>query len=361
MCLQPFSIKNPNYGLSNVGLNYLKDCDSQYLSIPCGHCPECIAVKQMYWVQRIKMESLKNYVFFCTLTYDNAHLPSLTTSNGYDIRFADIHDVQLLFKKLRNKKLFPRPFRYLAVSELGKKGGRPHFHILFLLRKWSCDDEHTPFYLENVLFDAVKSQWTRNTGTRKFPVYEPLFKYVRKFVNGELKSTYDLHYVSPRLSVDDCSSVAFYVLKYMMKPSDRAVRLQRALKLNLDSDEYDSVWNLVRPRLICSKGFGFNTFLGLVDDDIVNKLKSDIERSDKSLGYPQFFSPDLTGLRFPLSDYYRRSGLVMSVSDAHDFYFGKKDIDHQVVSRDVKLKKFSDYEKNTVIADRDFTTGVDWL
>lgn len=361
MCLTPFTIKNPNYGLSSVGLNYLKDCESQYLSIPCGHCPECIAVKQMYWVQRIKMESQKNYVFFCTLTYDNKHLPSVTTSTGYDIRFADIHDIQLLFKRLRNKSLVPRRFRYLAVSELGKKSGRPHFHIIFLLRKWSCDNEHTPFYLERVLYDVVKDSWVKNVGSRKNPVYEPLFTFVKKYVHGELKSNYDLHYVSPNLSSSDCSSVAFYVLKYMMKPSDRAVRLQRALHMNLDEEEYDDIWSLVRPRLVCSKGFGFNVCDGIPDEDIVSKLKSDVLRSDKSLGYPQFFSPDVSGQTFPLSDYYRKSPLVFDLSSAHDFYFFKKDIDYPVVSKDVKLSKFRTHEKNATISDRDFTSGLDWL
>ena len=50
----------------------------------------------------------------------------MTTSTGYSIRFADVTDVQKMFKRLRKKNAFGRPFRYLAVSELGSKKGRPH-------------------------------------------------------------------------------------------------------------------------------------------------------------------------------------------------------------------------------------------
>lgn len=125
MCISPIRIKNPNLGL--VGPNaQFKDTTSRYINVPCGVCCECVASRQMQMVQRLTIESLVNHLFFCTLTYNNESLPVVSTSTGYDIRYADVSDVQKMFKRLRYRNAFGRPFRYLAVSELGSEKGRPH-------------------------------------------------------------------------------------------------------------------------------------------------------------------------------------------------------------------------------------------
>lgn len=354
MCLQPFSIKNPNYGLSKVGLNYLKDCDSQYISIPCGHCPECIAVRQMYLVQRVQMESMKNYIFFVTLTYDNKHLPVVTTSTGFDIRYFDIRDLQLLFKDLRNHHSFPRPFRYFAVSELGSKKGRPHAHILFFVPKFKVDGPEVPENFEKCIYDAVKLSWRKNVGTRKHPVYEPRFTHVSRWIGGQLKSNYDCHLVRPNRTLDYSSSVAFYCLKYMLKPSDRAVRLQQALRLNLSDDEYNDIWKLVKPRYICSKGFGLNgTRVGhtlFFDNDLLKVLHDNIDSSDKTLGYPLYRNP-ATGQSFPLAPYFRRNSSIFTLSQAHDLYFNKVERPELDPLNFSAKKKFYDYEKMLSVVD----------
>lgn len=68
------------------------------------------------------------------MTYNDESLPVMTVSSGYDIRFADFRDVTNMVKRLRKENSFGRRFRYFAVSELGSKRCRPHFHLLFLLR-----------------------------------------------------------------------------------------------------------------------------------------------------------------------------------------------------------------------------------
>lgn len=55
---------------------YGKDTGA-FIYVPCGHCSECVAVKQHSFVQRIQSEAEYNHLFFCTLTYDNKHLPIL--------------------------------------------------------------------------------------------------------------------------------------------------------------------------------------------------------------------------------------------------------------------------------------------
>lgn len=125
MCVSPIRIKNPNLGLTGPNAQF-KDTISHMIDVPCGVCSECVAVRQMQYVQRLQMEELVNHFFFCTLTYNDEMMPCVTTSTGYVIRFADVSDVQNMFKRLRKRNAFGRPFRYFAVSELGKQRGRPH-------------------------------------------------------------------------------------------------------------------------------------------------------------------------------------------------------------------------------------------
>lgn len=125
MCLSPIRIKNPNLGLTGPTAQF-KDTVSRMIDVPCGVCAECVANRQMQYVQRLQMEEKVNHLFFCTLTYNNEMLPSLCTSTGYFIRYADVADVQKMFKRLRRRNAFGRPFRYFAVSELGSTRGRPH-------------------------------------------------------------------------------------------------------------------------------------------------------------------------------------------------------------------------------------------
>lgn len=124
MCISPIRIRNPNFGINNVGTKY-KDTVSAFINVPCGHCSECVSVRQMGYVQRLQLESVKNHMFFCTLTYNNESMPYLSV-NGRNIRYADVSDVQKMIKRLRKSNVFGRPFRYFGVSELGSLKGRPH-------------------------------------------------------------------------------------------------------------------------------------------------------------------------------------------------------------------------------------------
>lgn len=125
MCVSPTRIRNPNFHIYNSGTRF-KDTESAFINVPCGVCSECVAVRQMSYIQRLQMEETKNHLFFCTLTYNNESLPIHVCSNGHVIRFADVSDVQKMIKRLRKKNAFGRPFRYFGVSELGTKKGRPH-------------------------------------------------------------------------------------------------------------------------------------------------------------------------------------------------------------------------------------------
>lgn len=332
MCISPTLIKNPNYGYSGK-YAFMKDCKSHFIAVPCGYCPECVSIKQLSLIQRCSLEALGGYPFFCTLTYNNESLPKLKTSVNKTICFADCSDVTNMIKRLRKDNAFGRPFRYLAVSELGSLRARPHFHLIFFVKKFDNDTVYTPINLEKILFSKVLSYWSRNYGSSRKPIYKPCCTYIRKFVCGKLKSTYDLHFVSPSTLDASTMDVPFYVTKYMLKPSDKAKRLQQALKLNLPEDEYETVWKKVKPRWFSSLNFGFGVY-GLQPKnqslqerlEILSKTKSfelvrhSIDRSLSSQDRPKFYDPE-SGKSLPLSRYWKSFGNLYTIDDAIAFHY----------------------------------------
>lgn len=361
MCLSPVTIDNPNYGkkFTPGDVFSLKDCTSHKLRVPCGHCSECIANKQMQLVQRVQMESINNYIFFCTLTYNNESLPEITCSSGFSIKYADVHDLQNMFKRLRKYNRLGRKIRYLAVSERGSEFGRPHFHILFFVPKLDSDNDFTPFNIEQLMFDWILSEWKRNYGSTRKPVYKPLCTYKCRYRRGRRISNYDLHFVVSLPDDISGSNCAFYVLKYMLKPSDKDTRLQQALKLNLPDDEYNDIWNLVRSRLVCSKGFGINPDEDFNPDPSIVEYIRGCVKTSLSEDFPKYYNKD-SGLSFPLARYYKSRSDFYSFDDALHHYFNSKDQSNldSVAKYDDKdwsqlLKAVSDYEKKVFqVSDR---------
>lgn len=332
MCISPIRIRNPNYHSKGSFTEY-KDTSSLYINVPCGVCSECVAVKQMSVVQRVQMESLDNHIFFCTLTYNQESLPFVDCSSGYRLYYADYKDFQKMVKRLRKTNAFGRPFRYYGVSERGSSRGRPHFHVLFFVPKYKGDDFNSILNLEKVIFDAVKFEWRRNYGSNRNPIYKPLFTYVCKLVHGRLRRNFDLHYVNPRSSKDGELDVAFYVSKYLLKGSNKEIRLQQALKLNLPEDEYNSVWKLVRSRSFSSLGFGYNN-----SDNVRSYIRSCISGSLDN-DFPLFFNKS-NGMSFPLARYYRTKGDLFSVDDYLHFWNNSHSRDNVVIDdRHISEKK----------------------
>ena len=274
----------------------------------------------MYIVQRFFMQSLDSYVYFTTLTYDDAHLPTLTVNNR-TIRYANFKHFTDMVKRIRIYNLFTRPFTYYAVSERGKSNARPHFHCLWFLPKYSTDNDSTPFNLESVLYSVLFSEWRVNVGSKRSPIYEPLFTYACKKRNSILYSNFDTHYVRPTLGVCNETSVVFYCMKYLLKVSTHDKKLQSALKLNCDYEVYKDVWNKVKSKSQCSKHFGCG--FGYLDDsgkfkpsqNVVDYIRDCINHTPSGSPYPCFYSP-IDGSSYPLSPYYQGRNEFYSFSDA---------------------------------------------
>lgn len=124
MCISPIKIPNPNRGKDPTKFPWmLKDCTSQYLTIPCGHCAECVTLDQMYYIQRVQMEALNNWIYMATVTYKNETIPRIVTSQGYEYRYTDYKDIYDMIRRLKKNNTFGVPFRYVYVTERGGKGG----------------------------------------------------------------------------------------------------------------------------------------------------------------------------------------------------------------------------------------------
>lgn len=377
MCLNPLHKRNNYFGAQAIEHKIMHDTEHMYLNLPCGHCADCIAVKQSSWIQRMTEEAKYNHVFFATLTYDNKHLPCLTIEKSladsrtkaaeapqapemvdmsdlfdeegklvpgaYDtlttlglvhrgepdvtdfmsddlgvapslraatdekgvirlertfdiedplktqytsfedapkgkhlinIRYADIHHLQLMFKRMRDNNQLGRNFRYIAVSERGKKGARPHFHILFLVPRRPGDDSCDIANLEAALKDMLLQFWSTNVGTRKHPVYERNFTYRQRWIGRKLYRNFDCHYVQPNLTTDGVANVAYYVTKYIFKESPREEELRKLLFANLvhtdstgvrDLTDFRLIWDIVKSRMVCSKGLGIDGIMETVE------------------------------------------------------------------------------------------------
>lgn len=248
MCLAPVIIKNPYCGCDpSKGYNYLHDCTSTHIAVPCGHCKDCVTTRQSAFAVRCDIEGM-NYVsvpFMLTLTYDDAHVPRMSAVGDVldDFAFPDWSHVRNMMKRLRHvierrtdealADLFVLPkkvnvrgrdrlipaFKYVFVAEYGKVSARPHFHALIYVKSpylvkdsrfesWACN-------VEKKLGDWFKSNWAINVGSIQKPVYEKLYTYVAR---GN-RRTFDFHRIVHSDDVSDDSPI-YYVSKYLFKFND---------------------------------------------------------------------------------------------------------------------------------------------
>lgn len=271
MCVSPISIRNrfvnTSHLRSELGGTVIVPPNLYsrkfYIEVPCRKCVECRDKYLNSIYQRAYVESLSSYVYFITLTYDNAHIPSITLPSGQVVFYSDYKHIQLLFDRFR--KNFDREYRYLCVNEYGDTNNRPHFHILLFVAKHKEDTKVIPFHIERELYSKFFEYFSINVGTRKVPVYERLFTYRYKYVNGKLYSNFYLTYVDPSVT-DSCavssehSTSISKTIRYLISYVNKGSRFDDFVMSQLEEIE-DKVLlakfkGIFRCRLNYSKGFG---------------------------------------------------------------------------------------------------------
>lgn len=287
MCTHPLTVKNPYYGLGDKGFNALHNTHTQFISVPCGQCKQCLSMRQAWFNQRVQMESLRSHLFMITLTY-NDFVPVLDFK-GYKLQFPDYRDIQNMCKRIRKKGW---KFRYWFCSEYGRKRKRPHYHGLIAIDRNDYPDVHWSV-LEQTFSKLFLDHWTVNVGSRQNPKYKPLLTYVKQ----RNKCTYDFHHVEPVPGHDN--DLSFYCSKYVLKYDDRTDKLLKKILLDpvLDDHQTSLLYGLIKPRSVMSKDFGDYNY-----PDIKNYISSCLARSQD---LPQFY--DLhTGASSLMSPYYRK-------------------------------------------------------
>lgn len=128
MCISPNSIKVTTR-LSNI---------SRVVSVPCGHCYECVRKYKLDWEIRLTAESAASaHTFFGMLTYNDMFY-------HYDV---DRNEIAYYIKRLRYNldKYYPgATLKYFVVSELGELKDRLHYHVLYFVSS-EFTDTHREF------------------------------------------------------------------------------------------------------------------------------------------------------------------------------------------------------------------------
>lgn len=301
MCVSPIYVKNINRDKRFLSDDFQKyhDCESDYIPVPCGHCHECLQMKQADIIQRCQMMYHDFHMFFGTLTYSDDALPIVVDASGVYHEYADYRDFYLMIKRLRRYyPQFKRDNKYLCVTEYGSKRHRPHFHFILFLKKFDTDDEIVINNLEKQLFEAIKSEWRRNIGTSFNPQWIKLFQYKSMRQNRN----YDFHYCRQKIgSLDD---VSFYVSKYCLKYDKWFDHKLKVLYNTLDYDEYKRIRTIIAPKLRFSKGFGLTETSNAY---ITNCIERGLNTSD--MPFPLFYNR-LSGQSQPLGRYYKKKYLT---------------------------------------------------
>lgn len=141
MCLTPIKVKSVHYGEKVL----------QY--IPCGTCDECRRREKSGWSFRLALELQKKLdegweIGFCTLTYNDEHLPHIpfecfADGNQYcEIPCFDKNQMRRFIRNLRSRLDWDYDVQgcvYFLGSEFGERRGRPHYHLLVCYPKDKID------------------------------------------------------------------------------------------------------------------------------------------------------------------------------------------------------------------------------
>lgn len=301
MCLNPVKLRNPTRHISTKGGQPL------LIEVQCNHCAECKKEKRMEYRFRSLYQSKDcirkgGYVYFDTLTYDDAHVPHL--SDFVDISNTDIADFTCFdnshwrnfLKNLRRQLNYHYKdvtFKYFLTSEYGtddRYTHRPHYHVLFFVNSNSCDPLN---------FSRLVSKCWQYGRTDGIPYQTANYVYD--------------HCVTVDSDVMKiCNYVAKYVTKdstFQSKINERLTKLQQLLN---DDDKYNELKCNISMFHRQSQGYGLYYLQSLSRDDYDYLLKHGAIRMKDS-------EQVVATLKLPL--YYKRKLFYKCLKDADNKLF----------------------------------------
>lgn len=253
MCYRPIKISNPKL----VKGIY----DPRTLTVPCGHCADCLRNKQQdiylkLYYEWQNVQKNNGFAYFLTLTYNPRNLPR--TSFGVPcFRRSDLQDY---IKRVR--KNFPSSsIRYFYCGELGGLTRRPHYHIIFFVTG-------VPFF--HFRTRAVQA-WRKVLLTNP---KDPVKKYndfgytcQGRYNNGCVNSPAGLRYVSKYVTKSD--DLTRY-LESQYKAIDNNLGKNCKYNCKLRDVLRSSVKRTICPFTLSSSHFGASMLQANSVDDIYN-------------------------------------------------------------------------------------------
>lgn len=190
MCLTPKTIKN-----NSRFFDYRKSYKPT-LTIPCGHCAECLQAKEneymcrsFYEYEDTKKASMRSgkhcisdgFTFFETLTWNDDYLPRF-----HGVPCFSREHFRSFMKKLRvyleRRGLTDGKLKFFAVCEYGGQTYRPHMHVIF----YSTIKGLSPWVLKYLIRKSWIYGFTDNTSVLKRIVNGlGALNYVAKYINKD--------------------------------------------------------------------------------------------------------------------------------------------------------------------------------
>lgn len=156
MCLTPLTIGNPTR-------RFVRGLSKPLLTVPCGHCKECVERQQDDWFIRSVYESKRvlakgGAVWFPTLTYNQENLP-IWHDDKHDFTCPCFNTDHIISFRNKLRVYLKRKgydcsgentIRYMICCEYGSEKGRSHLHCLL----------YVPFSIPNrIMYQVLKKSW----------------------------------------------------------------------------------------------------------------------------------------------------------------------------------------------------------
>ena len=182
MCLYPRLIFNPHA--------------HAWINASCNHCIECEQKYRTSWQFRLQQELKRSKsTFFITLTYDDDHLPYMSTG---EMCFDNQHFTQW---RKRLNAYFSRKetkIKYICTGEFGEKYDRPHYHIILFIDHVVSYDELNNIahyywdYAQVVDCDIPRSENAVSSYVTKY-VMKDYYKNTKPYIEGSKTNKFRIH------------------------------------------------------------------------------------------------------------------------------------------------------------------------
>lgn len=163
-----------------------RDGVTRVLVTRCGRCFECQKAYSNEWALRLYHEKKYHlYSLFLTLTYDEAHCPSMLVKS----------DLQAFISRLKKEV----DCRYFACGEYGGRGGRPHYHLIIFTNDIDSFGSFNPTasrYSSSVLISRL---WPFGFHTIETKIEFATLRYVAKYMQKARLSDFSADFQKPFL------------------------------------------------------------------------------------------------------------------------------------------------------------------